>query len=177
MQQVRNESKEAWGALSPEDRQSYKDAYDARMLRRRQGEQQRQSMEAQQKQQEHDPDDGLGCSSRSPWGGGSAKATIHPKLVQRAFQEGQRLPSLASVFDEREYFVADEFGGEFLGDGVVIEGCPLQGRNACKQESLSWVVGPCFDHDPRTDSESQGYLATYCGFRFQTVWVARSYTM
>lgn len=70
-------------------------------------------------------------SVASALGCGGQGMVVHPSLVVKAFEQGQRLPSNAALFDETEFLVPATLNETLLGEGIKIDGCLVCGRNLC----------------------------------------------
>lgn len=74
-------------------------------------------------------------SCTSSWGVGSRHCAVHPVMIQQAFQQGQRLPSYSEVYNPDEFYIKDGLDGELLGADIGLDGCPVQRRNVCRDQS------------------------------------------
>lgn len=72
----------------------------------------------------------------SHWGMGARGSVVHPDIVSTYFQAGNKLPTAAEVYDPNEFRVQPppEAQTPMLGEGILIIGCPMRGRNMCPSD-------------------------------------------
>lgn len=69
----------------------------------------------------------------SHWGLGTHGSVLHPQTVAAYFESGGKLPTAQEVFDPDEFRVpAKETRTPLQGEGLVVLGCPMRGRNMCE---------------------------------------------
>lgn len=128
---VIEESRASWATMSQDDKAMYQDMYKNRM------EERRSAVRDAAGQQEGDvaQDEGAIFPS-SPWGCGGRSMTVHPSLIQKAFAQGQRIPTINQVYEEGAHIVSESERADLVGEDVQIDGCLVQGRNLCPLDPL-----------------------------------------
>lgn len=118
--------RQEWASMTAEQRAPYKELYTHRL-------QERQLQAQGGAHGEPRQGVGAGLCKETHWGFGGKDAVVHPCLVQQAFRSGARLPPRDEVYDIGEFAVREPLPDfELRGDGVVLDNCPVKGRNICK---------------------------------------------
>lgn len=128
-EKMQQEIRRAWTAMDEGERKQYKELYQARLDERKN----------EKRRATASPPESAGQTSAvrcSHWALGTMDSTIDPALAQRYFAAGGKMPPVSEVFDPDEFRVrpSAEPVGPLLGDGIVIQGCPLHGKNLCRQD-------------------------------------------
>lgn len=131
LQRERSRCKEAWQALPIDQKRQYTILYEARLDERR-----RLANLAQQAAQAQDvaiADSAAAApSARSHWHYGTDHFIVHPKFVQEALSRAKALPSPQEVHNPTEFAVQAPEPGPLLGGDIILDPCPLLGRNVCR---------------------------------------------
>lgn len=127
LQRARRQCQTDWAGMTVEQRAPFKVLYENRLLQRKAA--------AAREASRSVAEDAVQPAGRSHWHCGSKSLIVHPRFVQAALTESRALPKVEEVHNTTEFSIQAPEAAPLIGEGVVLESCPVLGRNLCKDHA------------------------------------------